>query len=196
MIEFERPDERDRRIQEPEERLSRLSQDDLRITEDLDFSSVLHGMEDSVRSLASSPYGVITVPGKAEHTSEFIVSGLASEECQGLLDMGFLRVPQGDRLQAYCPRVLEYFVSIVTCECIVGRFLSKASDRLHRIDPRESPARWAGRSSIPYRSSPDRLPGYSTPPLVSLGSHHRCWATPSEHRPRPLAGRFRDRGSR
>ena len=70
-----------------EERLSRLSEAGLRITEDLDFNTVLQGVVDSARSLTSSRYGAITVLGDDGHTSDFIVSGLTKEEHQGLWDM-------------------------------------------------------------------------------------------------------------
>ena len=60
---LDRPDERDLRIRELEERLSRLSEAGLRITEDLDFNTVLQGVVDSARSLTSSRYGAITVFG-------------------------------------------------------------------------------------------------------------------------------------
>ena len=44
-----------------DERLSRLSEAGLRITEDLDFSAVPQGAADNARSLTSSRYGAITV---------------------------------------------------------------------------------------------------------------------------------------
>ena len=84
---MDRPDERDLRIRELEERLSRLSEAGLRITEDLDFNTVLQGVVDSARSLTSSRYGAITVLGDDGHTSDFIVSGLTRAEHQGLWDM-------------------------------------------------------------------------------------------------------------
>ena len=42
------------------QRLSRLSQASLRISESLDFDNVLQGVLDSARSLAGARYGVIT----------------------------------------------------------------------------------------------------------------------------------------
>ncbi len=81
------PDERDRRIRELEERLSRLSRASLRITESLDFDTVLQEVVDSARVLTASRYAAITVLDKAGHLSDFIVSGLTSEEHQGLWDM-------------------------------------------------------------------------------------------------------------
>ena len=84
------PDERDRRIQELEERLSRLSEAGLRITEDLDFNTVLQVVVDEARALTSSQYGALTVLGEDGHASDFIVSGLTGEEHQGLWD-----IPEG-----------------------------------------------------------------------------------------------------
>ena len=82
-----RPDGRDKRIRDLEERLSRLSEAGLRITEDLDFDTVLQEVVDSARSLTSSRYGAITVFGEAGETPDFIVSGLTLEEHRGLWDM-------------------------------------------------------------------------------------------------------------
>ena len=87
-----RPDERGRRIQELEERLSRLSSASLRINESLDFDTVLQEVADSARSLTSSRYAAITVLGESGQLSDFIVSGLTREEHQGLWDM-----PEGQR---------------------------------------------------------------------------------------------------
>ena len=84
---MDRPDERDRRIQELEERLSRLSEASLRITEDLDFNTVLQGVVDSARSLTSSRYGAITIPGEVFRRPIFIASGLTRDEHQGFWDM-------------------------------------------------------------------------------------------------------------
>ena len=85
--ELERPDERDRRIQELEERLSRLSGASLRINESLDFYTVLQEVVDSARALTTSRYAAITVLDEAGQLSDFIASGLTKEEHQGLWDM-------------------------------------------------------------------------------------------------------------
>ena len=50
---LDRLDERDRLIRELEERLSRLSEASLRITEHLDFNTVLQGVLDSAVPLTS-----------------------------------------------------------------------------------------------------------------------------------------------
>ena len=49
-----------------DERLSRLSEAGLRITEDLDFSAVPQGAVDNARLLTSSCYGAITVASGPE----------------------------------------------------------------------------------------------------------------------------------
>ena len=84
---MDRPHELHRRIHELEERLSRLSEAGRRITEDLDFRSVLQGVVDSARSLTSSRYGAITVLGEGGQMPDFIVSGMTEEEHRGLWDM-------------------------------------------------------------------------------------------------------------
>jgi len=84
---LDRPDELHRRIQELEERLSRLSGASLRINESLDFDTVLQEVVDGARALTASRYGAITVLGEAGQTPDFIVSGLTGEERQGLWDM-------------------------------------------------------------------------------------------------------------
>ena len=84
---MDRPDELHRRIQELEERLSRLSGASLRINESLDFDTVLQEVVDGARALTASRYGAITVLGDAGQTPDFIVSGLTGEEHQGLWDM-------------------------------------------------------------------------------------------------------------
>ena len=84
---MERQDERDRRIAELEERLSRLSEASLRISESLDFDTVLQEVVDGARALTASRYAALTVLSDYGPTSDPIVSGFTSEERQGLLDM-------------------------------------------------------------------------------------------------------------
>ena len=55
------PDRRDLEITALREHLSRLGQASLRITQDLDFNSVLQGALDSARSLTAFRYGVIVL---------------------------------------------------------------------------------------------------------------------------------------
>ena len=80
-------DSRDQEILALRDRLSRLSQASLRITEDLDFDTVLQVVVDGARSLTSSRYGALTVLGDAGQTPDFIASGLTGEQHQALWDM-------------------------------------------------------------------------------------------------------------
>ena len=84
---MDRLDERDRRIQQLEERLSRLSEAGLHINESLDFDTVLQEVVDSARRLTASRYGAITIPGEVFRHPTFIASGLTEEEHQGFWDM-------------------------------------------------------------------------------------------------------------
>ncbi|MDE2803323.1 MAG: GAF domain-containing protein, partial [Chloroflexota bacterium] len=81
---MDRPDERDKRIRDLEERLSRLSEAGLRITEDLDFSTVLQGVLDSARSLTGARYGVIALHGDDGITGDFLSSGMTADEAERL----------------------------------------------------------------------------------------------------------------
>ncbi len=99
---MDRPDERDRRIQELEERLSHLSEASLRINESLDFDTVLQEVVDSARALTASRYAAITVLGEAGAHPYFIVSGLTGEEHQGLWDM-----PEGQGFFEYLSGLRE-----------------------------------------------------------------------------------------
>ncbi len=80
-------DDRDRRIVELEERLSRLGQASLRISESLDVDTVLQEVVDSARALTDSRYAALTVLRETGRLSDLIVSGLSDEERQGLLEM-------------------------------------------------------------------------------------------------------------
>ena len=82
-----RPDERDSRIRDLEERLALLSQASLRVNESLEYDTVLQGVVDSARALTGSRYGAITIPGEVFRRPTFIASGLTDEEHQGLWGM-------------------------------------------------------------------------------------------------------------
>ena len=75
---------------ERDDRLARMSAASIRITESLDFDTVLQEVVDSARALTGARYGAITVPGETGQRPDFIVSGLTPEEHQGLWDL-----PQG-----------------------------------------------------------------------------------------------------
>ena len=93
------PDDRDREIAELRGRLARLSEAGLRINESLDFDTVLQEVVDSARALTASRYGAITTPGEVREKTYFIVSGITTEEHQGLWEMpeglGFFKYLSG-----------------------------------------------------------------------------------------------------
>ena len=77
-------DMRDQEIRELRDRLSRLSEASLRITEDLDFNSVLQGALDSARSLTGARYGVIALHDDEGVAEDFLSSGLTADESNRL----------------------------------------------------------------------------------------------------------------
>ena len=79
------------------ERLSRLSQASLRISESLDINTVLHEVVESARALTGARYGGITALDEAGQLQDFVTSGLTPEEHQRLVDL-----PEG-------PKLFEYF---------------------------------------------------------------------------------------
>ena len=66
--------------QDPGDRLSRMSQASIRITETLDLDSVLQGVVDGARSLTGARHGGATVLDDGEQLQRFITSGLTPEE--------------------------------------------------------------------------------------------------------------------
>ena len=85
--ELNRQEELMREVAELRERLSRLSEASLHITEDLDIDAVLQRVVDGARALTASRYGAITIPGESVRHPTFFASGLTREEHQGLFDM-------------------------------------------------------------------------------------------------------------
>ena len=69
---MKRDDARDLEMQAQIDRLSRLSEASLRISEGLDLDNLLQGIVDSARSLTGSRYGAITVLGDTEELPAFI----------------------------------------------------------------------------------------------------------------------------
>ncbi|MYC07793.1 MAG: response regulator [Chloroflexi bacterium] len=78
------------------ERLSRLSQASLRITEDLDLDAVLQRVVDGARLLTGASRGGLTVLDDAGQLEDFISSGLTEEAHRG-----FEELPGGLELFAY-----------------------------------------------------------------------------------------------
>ena len=80
-------DARDQEIQTLRDLLSRLNQASLRITQDLDFNSVLQGVLDSARSLTGARYGVIALHDDAGNAGDFLSSGMTGDEAESVWRM-------------------------------------------------------------------------------------------------------------
>ena len=81
---MKRHDELMRENEALRDRLARLSEASLRISEDLDFNSVLQGVLDSARSLTGARYGVITLQDEAGIAEDFLSSGMTPDETEKL----------------------------------------------------------------------------------------------------------------
>ena len=66
------------------ERLSRLSEASLHITEDLDLDAVLQGVLDGARSLTGARMGSVTILDDSGQLQDFITSGGAGRRGRGL----------------------------------------------------------------------------------------------------------------
>ena len=93
---MDRYEELRRENQALRERLSRLSQASLRITEDLDLDTVLQGVVDGARSLTGARLGGITTLDESGEFQGFFTSGLTAEEHRM-----FLELPGGLELFAH-----------------------------------------------------------------------------------------------
>ena len=99
---MKRPDDPMREIAALRERLSRLSEASLRITEDLDLDAVLQGVLDGARSLTGARMGGITILDDSGQLQDFITSGLTEEDRQR-----FVNLPGGPEFFAYLSRLPE-----------------------------------------------------------------------------------------
>ena len=81
---MKRPHELERENEALRDRLARLSEASLRITEDLDFNSVLQGVLDSARALTGARYGVVVLHNEAGVIGDFLSSGLTADEADRL----------------------------------------------------------------------------------------------------------------
>ena len=81
---MQRPEELMRENEALRERLSRLSEASLRITEDLDIDAVLRGVLDSARSLTGALYGVMTPLDDRGEVQDLLSSGMTAEEADQL----------------------------------------------------------------------------------------------------------------
>ena len=91
-----RPDERDLQIARLRERLSRLSEASLRISESLDFDVVLQGVLDSARSLTGARYGIIVLLDQSGVVEDSLSTGMTAEEVKELWAM-----PEGQQTFEY-----------------------------------------------------------------------------------------------
>ena len=94
-------EQRDLEIAALRERLSRLSEAGLRITQDLDFNSVLQGVLDSARSLTGARYGAITLFDDSGGLLDVLFSGMSAEEARQYQDL-----PDGAQFLGYLNSVL------------------------------------------------------------------------------------------
>ena len=78
------------------ERLSRLSEASLHITEDLDLDAVLQGVLDGARSLTGARMGGVTILDDSGQLQDFITSGLTDED-----HLRFVNLPGGPEFFAY-----------------------------------------------------------------------------------------------
>ena len=69
------------------DRLSRLSEASLRISESLDLDTVLQEVLDNSRSLTGARYSLITTLDRSGQVDDFLASGMGPEESQGLRAM-------------------------------------------------------------------------------------------------------------
>ena len=80
-------DDRDQRTKSLQERLSKLSEASLNITEDLDLDTVLQGVVDGARSLTGAGRGCIIVVDESGQLQAFLTSGVTEEEYRLLLEL-------------------------------------------------------------------------------------------------------------
>ena len=99
---MKRPDDPMREIAALRERLSRLSEASLHITEDLDLDAVLQGVLDGARSLTGARMGGVTILDDAGQLQDFITSGLTDEDHQR-----FVNLPGGPEFFAYLSGLSE-----------------------------------------------------------------------------------------
>ena len=97
-----RPDDPMREIAALRERLSRLSEASLHITEDLDLDAVLQGVLDGARSLTGARMGGVTILDDSGQLQDFITSGLTEEDHQR-----FVNLPGGPEFFAYLSSLPE-----------------------------------------------------------------------------------------
>ena len=83
---MKRADELAREVDVLRERLSRLSEANVRINESLDFDTVLQGILDSARSLTGARFGLLVLADESGGEQDLLVSGLAAHEHQRFME--------------------------------------------------------------------------------------------------------------
>ena len=96
MCQMERVEELEREVLALRERLSRLSEASMRISESLDFQAVLQGVLDSARSLTGARYGVIYLEDHSGQVEDFLYSWRSPEDTALLVDL-----PEGQTIATY-----------------------------------------------------------------------------------------------
>lgn len=71
---MKRVDELERTVEALRDRLTKLSESSLRISESLDFDNVLYEVVDSARSLTNARYGAIVIVDHAGQLEDFLAS--------------------------------------------------------------------------------------------------------------------------
>ena len=99
---MKQPDDPMQEIAALRERLSRLSEASLHITEDLDLDAVLQGVLDGARSLTGARMGGVTILDDSGQLQDFITSGLTDEDHQR-----FVNLPGGPEFFAYLSSLPE-----------------------------------------------------------------------------------------
>ena len=102
MCQMERVEELEREVLALRERLSRLSEASMRISESLDFQAVLQGVLDSARSLTGARYGVIYLEDHSDQVEDLLYSWMSPDETALLVDL-----PEGPTLATYLQMLEE-----------------------------------------------------------------------------------------
>ena len=89
-------------IEAPRDRLSKLNEASLRISESLDVNTVLHEVVESARALTGARYSGLMTCDESGQLQDFVTSGLTPEEHEGLADL-----PEGRDLFEYFSELPE-----------------------------------------------------------------------------------------
>ena len=86
-LQLQQPNSRDEEIQTLRDRLTRLSEASLRVSESLNLGTALQEVLESARSLTGARYALIATLDREGRVQDFLGSGLTSGETQGLWDI-------------------------------------------------------------------------------------------------------------